>query len=118
MPVFAGGSQDPVKWLEEFNRAAEINQYTDNYKLKVVGRYLHGAAGQWFREIQEGERPIAYWTSLNRPSFETSFLTNFRTDALINMNCKLESKNGGETVDQYANDVKDDGVKKRKFGNS
>jgi len=46
MPIFYGGSQDPMEWLEEFNRSAKINQYTDEYKLRVVGGYLQGAAGQ------------------------------------------------------------------------
>ncbi|RHZ69779.1 hypothetical protein Glove_278g46 [Diversispora epigaea] len=34
MLLFFGGNQDPMKWLEEFNRSTRINQYTDEYKLQ------------------------------------------------------------------------------------
>ena len=54
MPSFFRGNQDPMEWLEEFNRSAKINQYTDEYKLQVVSGYLQGTAGQWFNEAQEG----------------------------------------------------------------
>ena len=57
MPAFFGGNQDPMEWLEEFNRSARINQYTDEYKLQVVSGYLQGTAGQWFNEAQEGQNP-------------------------------------------------------------
>jgi len=43
-----------MEWLEKFNRSAGINQYTNEYKLHVVSRYLQGAAGQWFKEMQAG----------------------------------------------------------------
>ena len=46
MLSFFRGNQDPMEWLEEFNRSARINQYTDEYKLQVVSGYLQGTAGQ------------------------------------------------------------------------
>ena len=60
MPSFFGGNQDPMEWLDKFNRSAKINQYTDEYKLQVVGGYLHGVAGQWFTNTQEGQNPIVH----------------------------------------------------------
>jgi uncharacterized FlaG/YvyC family protein len=109
MPSFCGGNRDPMEWLEEFNRAARINQYTSEYKLQVVGGYLQGAVGQWFSEIQEGRSPITHWNDRSHVSFEPSFLTNFKTTALINqwrfeLQMKVQKLN--ETVEQYANDVK------------
>jgi hypothetical protein len=50
-----------MKWLEEFNRSAKINQYTDEYKLQIVSGYLQGTAEQWFNEAQEGQNPINHW---------------------------------------------------------
>ena len=40
MPTFLGGMQDPMEWLEDFERCATINQYTNAYKLQVVEGYL------------------------------------------------------------------------------
>ncbi|CAG8777613.1 18196_t:CDS:2, partial [Dentiscutata erythropus] len=68
----------------EFNRSAKINQYTDEYKLRVVSGYLQGAAGQWFSETQGERNPILHWNEREQMKVQ-----------------KL-----GETVEQYANDVK------------
>ena len=109
MPSFFGGNQDPMEWLEEFNRSAKINQYTDEYKLQVVSGYLHGTAGQWFNDTQEGQNPITQWNDTNQTSFEPSFLANFRTTALINQwrfELQMKVQKLGETVEQYANDIK------------
>ena len=84
MPSFFGGNQDPMEWLEEFNRSARINQYSSEYKLQVVSGYLQGAAGQWFSETQEGQNPITHWNNRNQVSFESVFLVTFKTTALIN----------------------------------
>ncbi|RHZ81679.1 hypothetical protein Glove_117g247 [Diversispora epigaea] len=46
MLLFFRENQDSMKWLEEFNRSARINQYIDEYKLQVVSGYLQGTAGQ------------------------------------------------------------------------
>src|SRR4030095_7320531 len=51
MPVFAGGMQDPVEWLEEFERCATINQYPAAYHLQVVGGYLQGEPQVWYHRI-------------------------------------------------------------------
>jgi len=109
MPSFFGGNQDPMEWLEEFNRSARINQYTDEYKLQVVSGYLQDTAGQWFNEKQEGQNPINHWNNRDQPSFETSFLAIFRTTALINQwrfELQMKVQKLGETVEQYSNDIK------------
>ena len=51
MPIFIGGIQDPIEWLEEFERCALINQYTDDYKLAVVGGYLQNEAQDWYVQV-------------------------------------------------------------------
>ncbi|RHZ80768.1 hypothetical protein Glove_132g180 [Diversispora epigaea] len=107
MLLFFRGNQDPMKWLEEFNRLARINQYTDEYKLQVVSGYLQGTAGQWFNEAQEGQNPINYWNNTNQTSFEMSFLATFRTTALINQ-WRFELQMKMAIID---------GVKTKTFGN-
>jgi hypothetical protein len=109
MPSFCGGNQDPMEWLEEFNRSAGINQYTNEYKLRVVAGYLQGTAGHWFKETQAGRNPITRWNDRDHVSFEPSFLATFKTTTLINqwrfeLQMKVQKLN--ETVEQYANDVK------------
>src|SRR3954470_22062548 len=110
MPSFFRENQDPMKWLEEFNRSARINQYTDEYKLQVVSRYLQGTAGQWFNEAQEGQNLINYWNNRDQTSFEISFLATFRTTALINQwrfELQMKVQKLGESVEeQYSNDIK------------
>ncbi|CAG8802735.1 20391_t:CDS:2, partial [Dentiscutata erythropus] len=49
MPTFIGGIQDPMEWLEEFERCATINRYTNDYKLQVVGGYL---MNEWRTDLQ------------------------------------------------------------------
>jgi hypothetical protein len=52
MPIFEGGNQDPVEWLEEFERKAQINGYTDDHKTRVVGGYLLNEARAWYEQHQ------------------------------------------------------------------
>ncbi|RHZ85013.1 hypothetical protein Glove_73g40 [Diversispora epigaea] len=109
IPSFCGENQDPMEWLEEFNRFANINQYNNEYKLRVVSGYLQGAARQWFNEIQEGRNPITRWNDQNHVSFESSFMTAFKTTALINQwrfELQMKVQKLGKTVERYANDIK------------
>jgi hypothetical protein len=36
LPTFAGGDQDPVEWIEELERCAEINGYQIGDMLHIV----------------------------------------------------------------------------------
>src|SRR5688572_21675730 len=53
LPMFSGGNQDPVEWLEEFNRCANINGYNNVDKLNSVSVYLLNEARTWFDEIED-----------------------------------------------------------------
>ncbi|KAG9289423.1 hypothetical protein G9A89_007984 [Geosiphon pyriformis] len=48
LPLFRGDAQDPIKWLDDFERAATANQYNDEYKFQIVGGYLQGSSATWF----------------------------------------------------------------------
>jgi hypothetical protein len=52
MPTFSDRQQDPVEWLEEFDRCAQINGYTDYYKGQVISGYLLHKASTWFQQTQ------------------------------------------------------------------
>src|SRR6185436_11108817 len=110
MPTFTGGMQDPMEWLEEFERCAQINWYTDEYKLAVVGGYLLNEAQTWYQRIigNAGET-FQSWNTQNTRRFKNMFLTQFRTQGkLLQWRADLQNwlQTIGETVDHYAQDIK------------
>ena len=67
MPLFSGGNQDPVEWLEEFERCAMINGYDNAFKLRVVGGYLVDESRQWFQRIYaNGATQFNSWENVAR----------------------------------------------------
>ncbi|KAG9301572.1 hypothetical protein G9A89_016642 [Geosiphon pyriformis] len=42
--------QDPIKWLDDFEKAATANQYNDEYKFQIVGGYLQDSPATWFSQ--------------------------------------------------------------------
>ena len=49
---FYGDEQDPISWIEEFEKAAVVNNYSDARKLDIVQAYLKGTAATWLHERQ------------------------------------------------------------------
>ncbi|KAG9306204.1 hypothetical protein G9A89_016108 [Geosiphon pyriformis] len=43
-------AQDPIKWLDDFERAATANQYDNEYKFQIVGDYLQDSPATWFSQ--------------------------------------------------------------------
>lgn len=111
MPVFVGGTQDPVQWLEEFEQAAQANQYTDNYKLAVVSGYLLNEAQTWHQGVIAlgGAGNFQSWGNVNNRNFRNMFLTHFRTpEKVLQWRFDLQSRiqSATESVDQYAQEIK------------
>jgi Retrotransposon gag protein/Zinc knuckle len=110
MPRFEGGNQDPIEWLEEYDRSAQINRYTDNYKLGVVGGYLLNEAQTWYHQHQtNAATTFQSWNTPNTRRFVTRFLRQFRNQGrIIQWRSELERRMQSltETVDKYALDVK------------
>jgi hypothetical protein len=110
MPPFSGGNQDPVEWLEEFDRCAQINGYTDAYKGQVIGGYLLNEAHTWFLRVQTN--PATLFQSWNNPhnrNFVGGFLQQFRSQGrVLQWRFELQNRMQGpnETVDQYALAIK------------
>ncbi|KAG9297929.1 hypothetical protein G9A89_018757 [Geosiphon pyriformis] len=46
--LFRDDAQDPIKWLNDFERATTANQYDDEYKFQIVGGYFQGSPAIWF----------------------------------------------------------------------
>src|SRR3954468_16820436 len=49
---FYGDEQDPISWIEEFEKAAVANNYSDARKLDIIQAYLKGTAATWLHERQ------------------------------------------------------------------
>src|SRR4051812_11021907 len=49
---FYGNEQDPITWIEEFEKAAVVNNYSDARKLDIVQAYLKDTAAIWLHERQ------------------------------------------------------------------
>ena len=45
---YYGIEQDPISWIEDFEKAATANNYTDARKLQIVAAHLKGTAATWF----------------------------------------------------------------------
>jgi len=50
--------EDPLDFLKKFEKASEINNWSNKCKVKLISRYLKGNAKFWFKDLSE----ITYWT--------------------------------------------------------
>ncbi|KAG9299074.1 hypothetical protein G9A89_020387 [Geosiphon pyriformis] len=77
LPLFKGNTQDPIEWLDDFERAATTNQYDNEYKFQIVGGYLQGSPATWFSQETNvnAQQRIIRWTLANAGEDNTSFTT-------------------------------------------
>ncbi|KAG9293895.1 hypothetical protein G9A89_019233 [Geosiphon pyriformis] len=75
--LFRGDAQDPIEWLDDFERAATANQYNEEYKFQIVGGYLQGSPAIWFSQETDAnaQHRIIRWTPINAGEENTSFTT-------------------------------------------
>ncbi|KAG9303777.1 hypothetical protein G9A89_018674 [Geosiphon pyriformis] len=89
LAALQGDAQDPIEWLNDFERAVTANQYDDKYKFQIVGGYLQGSSATWFLQETDAnaQQRIIRWTPANVGEINTSFTTwfenKFRTPILI-----------------------------------
>ncbi|KAG9294457.1 hypothetical protein G9A89_001962 [Geosiphon pyriformis] len=115
LPLFRGDAQDPIKWLDDFERAATANQYDEEYKFQIVGGYLQGSPATWFSQETDAntQHKIIRWTPINageeNTSFTTRFEAKFRTLILIfkwHMELERRTQGPGEVVTEYAKAIR------------
>jgi hypothetical protein len=70
-PEFRGGNQDPIEWLEAFERACIANRIPEERQVLLVASYLKGTALTWYNRQR-----IRTWDSLLEPN--TSFVPLFK----------------------------------------
>ncbi|KAG9294807.1 hypothetical protein G9A89_008499 [Geosiphon pyriformis] len=108
-------AQDPIEWLDDFERATTANQYDDKYKFQIVGGYLQRSSATWFSQKTDAnaQQRIVRWTPANvgeiNTSFTTQFEAKFRTPILISkwhMELERRIQGSGEVVTKYAKAIR------------
>jgi Ty3 transposon capsid-like protein len=113
---YYGDEQDPISWIEDFEKAAIANNYTDARKLQIVVAYLKGTAASWLYDRQQSPltRPQTW---IHNPgdtaaqintTFRQPFIDHFQTEAKI---CEWQQELTSHqqmamTVDQYASKLR------------
>jgi len=100
-PEFKGGNQDPIEWLESFERACETNRIPVPRRIILVASYLKGTALTWFnRQI------IRYWDDNNNahlsfvPLFKEEFCSPFKLSQWKHQ-LRNRKQKPGETIEEY-----------------
>ncbi|KAG9298154.1 hypothetical protein G9A89_000031 [Geosiphon pyriformis] len=108
--LFRSDTQDPIKWLNDFERAATANQYDEEYKFQIVG-----SPATWFLQETDvnAQHRIIRWTPINaeeeNTSFTTRFETKFRTPILISkwyMGLEKKTQDPGKVVIEYVKAIR------------
>ncbi|GES79803.1 retroviral-like aspartic protease 1 [Rhizophagus clarus] len=100
-PKFKGGNQDPIEWLEAFDRACKANCVSMDRRMDVVPSYLKGTALIWFNTVGARE----WENSLNRNQsfthlFEAQFCNPFKMSQWKHQ-LRNRKQRAGETIDEY-----------------
>jgi hypothetical protein len=110
LPTFAGGDQDPLEWVDEFERCAEVNGHNHNSMLYHVRGYLLNEARIWFDEIHaDATTRFNSWRNNTRRDFRCGFLNRFCNPGRLlqwrmELNNKLQLPH--ESVHQYAQSIR------------
>ena len=100
-PVFKGGNQDPIEWLEAFCRACEANRINAERAVTLVAFYLKGTALTWYNR-----QTITAWEDDNNQQrsfthlFKDHFCNPFRMSQWKHQLRNRKQKQG-ETVEEY-----------------
>ncbi|RIB30064.1 hypothetical protein C2G38_2153636 [Gigaspora rosea] len=55
---FSTEDEDPIEWFDDFERAAEANNWNGDRRLQIASGYLKEAAADWYKEERIN---ISYW---------------------------------------------------------
>ncbi|KAG9299766.1 hypothetical protein G9A89_013126 [Geosiphon pyriformis] len=113
--LFRSDAQDPIEWLDNFEKAATANQYDNEYKFQIIGGYIQGSPATWFSQETNAnaQQRIIKWALTNagedNTSFITQFETKFRTPILISkwhMELERRTQDSDEVVTEYAKAIR------------
>ena len=100
-PEFRGGNQDPIEWLEAFERACNANRVPENRRIILVSSYLKGTALTWYNR-----QTIHSWCNnhYTANSFIHLFKNYFCNPFKLNQwkhQLRNRKQKPGETVEEY-----------------
>ncbi|KAG9300754.1 hypothetical protein G9A89_023552 [Geosiphon pyriformis] len=107
LAALQGNAQDPIEWLDDFEKAATANQYDEEYKFQIVGGYFQGSPTTWFSQETNTNTPIN--AGEENTSFTIRFKAKFRTPILISkwhMELERRTQGLGEVVTEYAKAIR------------
>ena len=132
-PFYGKDTEDPIRWLNTFKRAATANGWADEArKVAVAGAYLKDLAADWFVTIKPLIRD-AFGTGTagtqgnNASNFEDQFQLRFADETKRNLwyqQLLRLRQQSNESIDSYANKfnqlstcvgLADDSQKRRMF---
>lgn len=110
LPTFSGGDQDPVEWIDEFERCVEINGYRVADLIEVVKGYLLNEARDWYDQMEANNATrFQSWRNQGNRNFRQSFLTRFRNPGKL-LQWRMELNNRlqlpHESAPQYAHAIR------------
>jgi urease beta subunit len=113
---YYGDEQDPISWIEDFEKAATANNYTDARKLQIVAAHLKGTAATWLYDRQQNAatNPTTWVHNAGDNAaqialtFRQPFINHFRTEAKI---CEWQQELTSHqqlamTIEQYASKLR------------
>ncbi|RHZ55375.1 hypothetical protein Glove_416g22 [Diversispora epigaea] len=104
------GTQDPVEWLENYEKTARINRWIEDQRKERIYTVLDDAADEWYNEIytatygNEGAERLSNWTEV-KELFMLQFCNRKWMNKWTRELEKLKQQ-PGESVDQYATKFK------------
>ena len=105
LDTFTGkDSEDPIAWLKDFKRAAEVNHWTEEArKCRVAGAHLKGSAAEWYDSVKDGI--AGNWdTANNGNNFVALFKKRFAGETKQNQwyqELNTLRQGNDESVDDY-----------------
>ena len=100
-PEFKGGNQDPIEWLEAFERACVANKVPEQRKIVLVASYLRGTALTWYnRQVIQVWNSAIHRTTSFVHLFKDQFCNPFKISQWKHQ-LRNRKQKAGETIEEY-----------------
>ena len=100
-PEFKGGNQDPIEWLEAFERACVANKVPEQRKIVLVASYLRGTALTWYnRQVIQVWNNAIHRTASFVHLFKHQFCNPFKISQWKHQ-LRNRKQKAGETIEEY-----------------
>ena len=73
-PFRGDGTQDPLTWLDDFNRAAQANKWNLARKKDILAAFLRDNAEEWTATVANYDNLATGWNAVTA-AFRATFCT-------------------------------------------